>query len=198
MKTFLRIFALSTAIFLVNKTNSFAQEKISIMAPNDAIEIYSSKTGLAFERNCGLNKDLLITTFGEPDSVNTVDVTALGGYVFYLYYNNNYFYVPADGYASNGFVIGNSDFYLVINDTIKIKVGSNTEQLMQIISPDRNVLRDHIMGAAIKTNLSKVGVFVIPYGYLENDELREAGHWLEIYYNPDSQKIIGIIDYFRS
>ena len=189
---------IGTLLFTMISSSLIAQKKINILKPSDIIEIYSLKTGRSIYRNELRNKDSIYSKFGKPDSIKTDDVTALGGDVTFLFFGDNYFYVSTNQYASDGFKICNNSFYVVINDTLEIKVGSKIHDLVEIIDSKRHRPKSTIMGSEIEVKSKFVGEFYLPYGYWYNDELREAGHWLVIYYDLESQQIIGILDFHRS
>lgn len=175
------------------------QHQLDILSPNDKIEIYRTSTGNSISRQNDLcNIDKINSNFGQADSSRTRDIEALGGLVEFLYYDNNYFIIPRNKFANDGFEINDSNFFVTINNSFKIQIGDKINPLLKRINPKRNYTKTKVIGTPLKSNISNIGRVSLPYGYLDNEILKVSEHWLVVYYDMNSMKIIRIFDYHAS
>lgn len=181
-------------IIMVLGASVISQKPIQIIEKQN-VEIVSGKTGKSVRRSDGFKSpNSLVSKFGVPDSTQIKDIAALGGKTTTLFYDCNYFNVPADCHAHGGFEICNNDFFIRINKNLTIKVGDTIEKIEKLVHPAR-----HFKNINIKRFGSRnIGKFSLPYGFKRKGELLEKEQWLIIYYDQDSKKILSILEFTLS
>lgn len=176
-----------------------AQTKIDVLSENYKVRIVCTETDKSINRKTDLrNFNRVISCFGAADSSKVQDITALGGDVRLLHYADNYFFVPETKFAHDGFEINDTHFYITINNSLKIKVGEKITPLLKTTIAKLQRRNVKMLGTEENINASNIGLISLPYGYTKNGKTQEALHWLNIYYDMNSQRIIRIYDYHAS
>lgn len=187
------------SLLLFCNTTARAQNQVDILSPDDKIEIICTNTGKSINRQRDLRSiDKVISNFGQADSSRVKEIIALGGDVKFLYYADNYFIVPQNIFANDGFEINDNNFFVTINNSVKIQIGEKINPILQLISPKRNYTNTKVIGTPLKNNIKNIGKISLSYGYNEEGELKASEHWLVVYYDMSTMKIVRIFDYHAS
>lgn len=187
------------SLLLFCNTTARAQNQVDILSPDDKIEIICTNTGKSINRQRDLRSiDKVISNFGQADSSRVKEIIALGGDVKFLHYADNYFIVPMNKFSHNGFEINDNNFFVTINNSVKIQIGEKINPILQLISPKRNYTNTKVIGTPLKNNIKNIGKISLSYGYNEEGELKASEHWLVVYYDMSTMKIVRIFDYHAS
>lgn len=163
---------------------TFAQERLCYL---EGITIVQSETKNAI--NANFTKNTIISTFGEPTSTNIEEVEAAGGSIETMHYDQNYFYTAKEKRASSGFRIISS-FFVILNDSLEIKIGEDIEKLTKVFCKKRHFQNRYVGNS--RFGISYIGYFKIPFSYNDGQERIETDTNLTITYNPQSLKVIEI------
>jgi len=173
--------------------SGFSQDKIKTIQLTD-VKIVSVQTGKTILRNSDFKNERTITSkFGRPDSIKTERVEAVGGKIKQIFYHGNVFYLPVEKHASEGYSLKTDDFYLLIKDSIEIKVGDKIDKLKKQIHPDR-----HFHYTPKRESFPPTCGFNIFYGYWKEDKLIDSDVSIAIIYDCKSGIITKIYDSMRS
>jgi len=167
---------------------TFAQESVCYLKIED-ITIVRADTKNAI--NCGnanFTKKTIVSTFGEPTSTNIEEVEAAGGKIETIYYGQDYFYVPKKKNASSGFRISTSTFYLVMKDSLEIKIGEDIEKLFEIFCKKRHYKNEKAGNS--RFGIPYIGYFKIPFSNSKEQGIIETDQSLTITYDPQSLRVI--------
>ena len=171
----------------------FSREKIKSIQITD-VKIVSSRSGKILLRNLDFKSEKAITSkFGQPDSIKTEMAEAVGGKIKQLFYHGNVFYLPVEKHASEGYSLKTDDFYLLIKDSIEIKVGDKIDKLKKQIHPDR-----HFHYIPKRESFPPTCGFNIFYGYWKENKLIDSDVSIAIIYDCKSGIITKIYDSIRS
>ncbi len=160
------------------------------------VKITDNVTGNNIKNNSPkFKREQIVSAFGTPDSIKTEMVEAVGGLIEKYYYDKNYFFLPADEYASSGYQILTNRFSVTIKDTITVFVGAGVEKLTKIIDSDHHYTNREINKKSLGVSL--VNGFNLYY-YNEKYPKSYGNAILDIVYDPRTLKILKISEYPRS
>lgn len=167
---------------------TFAQETLCYLKD---LAIVQAETKNAI--NCGnadFTKETIISTFGEPTSINIEEVEAAGGIIETIRYDQNYFYTAKEKKARSGFRITSSSFFVILNDSLEIKIGEDIEKLTEVFCKKRHFQNIYVGNS--RFGISYIGYFKIPFSYTTGGNRIETDTKLTITYAPQTSKIIEI------
>lgn len=173
--------------------SGFSQDKIKTIQLTD-VKIVSAQTGKTLLRNSDFkNEGTIISKLGQPDSIKTDMMEAVGGKIKRIFYHGNEFYLPVDEHASEGYYFVTNDFYILIKDSVKIRIGDKIDKLEQQIHPDR-----HFHYVPKRESFPPTCGFSIFYGYWKEDKLIDSDVSIAIIYDCKSGIITKVYDSIRS
>lgn len=173
--------------------SGFSQDKIKTIQLTD-VKIVSAQTGKTLLRNSDFkNEGTIISKLGQPDSIKIEMTEAVGGKIKQLFYHGNRFYLPVGKHASEGYSLITDDFYVLIKDSVKVRVGDKINKLEQQIHPDR-----HFHYVPKKKSYPATCGFNIFYGYWKENKLIDSDVSIAIIYDCQSGIITKIYDSIRS
>ena len=178
-------------LILFWSVKAFSQEKISSINYKSDIKIVQTITDNSIlVEKLHFTKDRILANFDQPQSVTEEYVEAAGGMIETLYYDQNYFFMPKGKESTGGFRICTPELYLILKDSIEIKIGEGIEELLKTVSERRHF--KNVKVGESRFNIPYINYFAIPFSVSAGQKIVETDVSLNIIYNPQTRKVIEI------
>lgn len=175
---------------------ALSKEKISSVNYKTDIKIVQTITDNSIlVSKSQFTKDRVLANFGQPQSITGEYVDAAGGMIETLYYDQNYFFMPKGKESTGGFRICTPQFYLILKDSIEIKIGEGIEELLKTVSERRHF--KNIEVGKSRFDIPYINYFAIPFSVSVGQKIVETDVSLSIIYNPQTFKVIEISESAR-
>lgn len=169
---------------------AFTQNSICCLNIVDVKVVRSNTKSAIIGGNSNFTKESIVSNFGQPTSTNIEEVEAAGGRIETIYYGKNYFYFARENNISSGFRISTSAFYVVLKDSLEIKIGGEVEKLIEVICKKRHFKNVKVGNS--RFGIPDIGYFKIPFSNNIGQDIIETDVNLTITYDPQSLKVIEI------